>query len=155
MSVSVLFTDENQYGSAELEELLVALIDTAARLEDVQDGEVSISFVNDQEIQEINKTYRMKDQPTDVLSFPMYEADEEEIEVTDLDEPLLLGDIVISIPRAKDQAEEYGHSFERELGFLTIHGFLHLLGYDHGTEQEEKEMFDRQEEILKQHGLIR
>ncbi|WP_372637734.1 rRNA maturation RNase YbeY, partial [Cohnella sp.] len=67
----------------------------------------------------------------------------------------LLGDIVISVPRAEAQAAEYGHSFERELGFLFVHGFLHLLGYDHGDEEEEKEMFSKQEEVLREAGLVR
>lgn len=155
MSVTVQFIDEHEYLKTENQTMLSDLLQTAAKLEDVEDGEVCITFVNNPEIQELNQTYRGKNEPTDVLSFPMYEADEEEIEVADEDEPLLLGDIVISIPRAQEQAEEYGHSFERELGFLAVHGFLHLLGYDHGTDEEEKLMFSKQEEILKQHGLIR
>lgn len=155
MSVTVQFIDEHEYLKTENQTMLSDLLQTAAKLEDVEDGEVCITFVNNPEIQELNHTYRGKNEPTDVLSFPMYEADEEEIEVADEDEPLLLGDIVISIPRAQEQAEEYGHSFERELGFLAVHGFLHLLGYDHGTDEEEKLMFSKQEEILKQHGLIR
>lgn len=153
--ITVQFIDEQSFVSPEIEKLLTDLLQTAAQSEAVEEGEVCLTFVDNAEIQELNQTYRGKNQPTDVLSFPMYEADEEEIEVADEEEPLLLGDIVISIPRAKEQAVEYGHSFERELGFLTVHGFLHLLGYDHGTEEEEKSMFAKQEDILAQHGLIR
>lgn len=155
MSITVHFLDEHQYISQSDMELLQSLIETAAKKEELEEGEISVTFVNDEEIQEINKTYRDKDQPTDVLSFPMYEADETEIEVFDEEEPLLLGDIIISVPRAQKQAEEFGHSVEREVGFLLVHGFLHLLGYDHGNEEEEQKMFGRQEEILTEHGLIR
>ena len=155
MNLHVEFLDEQAYLKEEQIKLLEALLTTAARMEELEEGEVSITFVDDQEIQEINKTYRGKDQPTDVLSFPMYEADEEEIEVVDEEEPLLLGDIIVSIPRAKEQAEEYQHSFERELGFLVVHGFLHLLGYDHESEEDEQKMMTRQEEILSEHGLVR
>ena len=155
MSITVQFLDEHQYVDQKTYDLLQALLETAAKVEELIEGEVSVTFVDDDEIQEINKTYRDKDQPTDVLSFPMYEADEVDIEVDDENEPLLLGDIIISIPRARVQAEEYEHSFEREVGFLAVHGFLHLLGYDHENEELEKEMFAKQEDILQQHGLVR
>lgn len=155
MKLEVHFLDEHEYVTQEQIELINALLNTAAEAEGLEEGEVSITFVNNEEIQALNRDYREKDQPTDVLSFPMYEADEEEIEVFDADEPLMLGDIIISIPRTKEQAEEYNHSFERELGFLAVHGFLHLLGYDHENEEMEKEMFSRQEEILSKHGLVR
>jgi len=155
VKLEVHFLDEHEYVTQEQIELINALLNTAAEAEGLEEGEVSITFVNNEEIQALNRDYREKDQPTDVLSFPMYEADEEEIEVFDADEPLMLGDIIISIPRTKEQAEEYNHSFERELGFLAVHGFLHLLGYDHENEEMEKEMFSRQEEILSKHGLVR
>lgn len=155
MNLTVHFLDEHQFIEETTLKLLHDLLETAAKVEEVEEGEVSVTFVTDEEIQEINRTYRDKDQPTDVLSFPMYEADEVEIEVADEEEPLLLGDIIISIPRAKAQAEEYGHSFDRELGFLLVHGFLHLIGYDHDHEEAEQAMFAKQEEILSQHQLIR
>lgn len=154
MSISVHFSDDHQFLNHEVEANLLALLQTAATMEELSDGEISVTFVDNEEIQELNRTYRDKNQPTDVLSFPMYEPDQVEIETFD-DEPLLLGDIIISIPRAKEQALEYNHSFERELGFLLVHGFLHLLGYDHGDEVAEQEMFSRQEEILTKHGLDR
>ncbi|MBE3596631.1 MAG: rRNA maturation RNase YbeY [Hydrogenibacillus sp.] len=106
------------------------------------EGEVSVLFVGDAEIRRLNREFRNVDRPTDVLSFP-------------LDEPGMLGDIVISIPRARAQAEEYGHSFERELYFLLVHGFYHLLGYDHRTEAEEKAMFAKQEALLQAFRIVR
>lgn len=122
--------------------------------ENKENYEVSISFVNDEEIQDLNNEYRGINNPTDVLSFPMMEFEEED-ENTDTDEQfeyieeeLPLGDIVISMDRTKAQAEEYGHSFERELSFLLVHGMLHLLGYDHEEEKDEKIMMKIQEEIL-------
>jgi len=122
--------------------------------ENEENYEVSISFVNDEEIQDLNKEYRGIDNATDVLSFPMmeFEDEDENIETGEafeyIEEELPLGDIVISMDRAKAQAEEYGHSFERELAFLLVHGMLHLLGYDHDEEKDEKVMLKAQEEIL-------
>ena len=117
------------------------------------DVEVSISIVDNDEIHEINCKFRNIDKATDVLSFPMidFEAGEE----PDTDETIMLGDIIISIERAVSQAEEYGHSIERELGFLTAHSMLHLLGYDHMEPEEEKVMFFKQKEILENIGLRR
>lgn len=124
------------------------------------DAEISVMFVDNNEIHELNKIHRGIDRATDVLSFPMFEYDEdgniieEFADFSDNDE-LVLGDIVISLERAKEQAEEYGHSFEREVGFLTVHSMLHLLGYDHLTDEEEAEMFGYQNEILNEMGLKR
>ncbi|MBU8916491.1 rRNA maturation RNase YbeY [Bacillus sp. FJAT-29953] len=118
-------------------------------------SEVSVTFVTNQRIQEINLEYRDKDAPTDVISFAMEELGEGEIEIEGAEMPRVLGDIIISVPKAMEQAEEYGHPFVRELGFLAVHGFLHLLGYDHMTEEEEKEMFSLQKEILNEYGLTR
>ncbi|MCY9323018.1 rRNA maturation RNase YbeY [Bacillus haynesii] len=137
---------------AEIEKLL----QFAAAEEGVADGaEVSVTIVNNEEIQKINKEYRGKDYPTDVISFAFEEDGEGEIEIIGADMPPVLGDIIISVDKAQEQAEEYGHSLMRELGFLTVHGFLHLLGYDHMTEEEEKEMFTKQKEILNRYGLSR
>lgn len=127
----------------------------AAETENVSDAEVSVTFVTNEIIQEINKEYRGKDTPTDVISFAMEELGEGEQEIVGANEPRMLGDIVISLDRTKEQAADYGHSFERELGFLAVHGFLHLLGYDHMTEEEEKEMFAKQENILSSLGIKR
>jgi probable rRNA maturation factor len=132
------------------------VITFAARNQKVEtNSEVSITFVSNDRIQEINREYRDKDKPTDVISFAMEELGEGEVELIGADMPRVLGDIIISIPKAIEQAEEYGHSFIRELGFLAVHGFLHLLGYDHMTEKDEKEMFTLQKEILDEYGLER
>ncbi|EGQ2911451.1 rRNA maturation RNase YbeY [Staphylococcus pseudintermedius] len=117
-----------------------------------EDAELSVTFVDKAEIQEINRDYRQKDKVTDVISFAF---EEEEDIFEGMDVPRVLGDIIICTDVAAVQAEQYGHSFERELGFLALHGFLHLLGYDHMTEEDEKVMFGRQKDILNQFGLTR
>ena len=122
--------------------------------------EVSITFVDNKRIQEINKVHRLIDKPTDVLSFPMLAFLNGEIVNTlgDFDKDtnlLLLGDIVLSMEMAKLQSQEFGHSFEREIAFLISHGVYHLLGYDHMDEKTEKEMLEKQEQVLKKIGLIR
>ena len=117
------------------------------------DAELSVTFVDNGEIKRLNSEYRNIDRETDVLSFPLYESGEIEIEDG---ERAALGDVVISLEKAEAQAKEYGHSFEREVAFLTVHSVLHLLGYDHElSEEDEKEMFGRQEEILKKMKLGR
>ncbi|ETI67002.1 MULTISPECIES: rRNA maturation RNase YbeY [Neobacillus] len=132
------------------------VLNFAANKQNVEiNSEVSVTFVSNERIQEINREYRMKDAPTDVISFAMEELGEGEIEITGNQLPRVLGDIIISVPKTKEQAEEYGHSFIRELGFLAVHGFLHLLGYDHMSEDEEREMFTLQKEILNEYGLTR
>ncbi|WP_018923721.1 rRNA maturation RNase YbeY [Salsuginibacillus kocurii] len=147
--------DETNTLEEQITTLVADLLKHCCAYEKVPSGsELSVTFVSDESIQELNWTYREKDAPTDVLSFALNEGEEEALNV-DQDIPDLLGDIVISVPRAKQQAEEYGHSFERELGFLAVHGFLHLLGYDHETEAEEKEMFARQKDILEAYNLGR
>ncbi|KIQ94783.1 putative rRNA maturation factor [Anoxybacillus thermarum] len=150
------FMDETNEMTEEQVELIEKLLQHAAKEENVPDGaEVSITFVDNEKIREMNRDYRGKDQPTDVISFALEEMGEEEIEIVGVDVPPVLGDIIISVPKAREQAEQYGHSFMRELGFLAVHGFLHLLGYDHETEEEEKEMFTKQEQLLQQFGLTR
>jgi probable rRNA maturation factor len=127
----------------------------AGKLSVEQHSEVSITFVTNDRIQEINREYRDKDAPTDVISFAMEELGEGEVEMVGGNMPRILGDIIISVPKAEEQAKEYGHTFDRELGFLALHGFLHLMGYDHMTQEEEKEMFTLQKEILNDYGLSR
>lgn len=116
------------------------------------DAEVSVTFCDGPYIRELNATYREKDAETDVLSFPMYEADEE----VPLDgEAVLLGDIVLNLDRAGTQAAELGHSTLREVAFLTVHSTLHLLGYDHElSEEDEEDMCRRQREIMKDLVII-
>lgn len=123
-----------------------------------RDAEISVMFTDNEGIRVLNAQHRGIDRATDVLSFPMLEYDDDgEMfdDPGDIEDELCLGDIVISLERAAEQAEEYGHSFEREVGFLTVHSMLHLLGYDHMTEEEEKEMFGFQKEILAEMGLER
>ncbi|HIT88505.1 MAG TPA: rRNA maturation RNase YbeY [Candidatus Coprocola pullicola] len=120
-----------------------------------QKCEISVSIVTEEEIQKINKTFRNVDSPTDVLSFPQLTFEEGEIAQVNEKDEIILGDIIISIERAKKQSEEYGHSLEREIAFLTVHSMLHLLGYDHMQKEEEKEMFFKQEQILQQAGFFR
>lgn len=115
-------------------------------------AEVSVTFTDNEGIHALNREYRNVDRPTDVLSFPLSDGEDYD---TDGD-AVLLGDIVISLERAQTQAEEYGHSFEREVAFLTVHSMLHLLGYDHETSPEdERDMFARQGEILISAGMTR
>lgn len=156
MSLEIDFLDEiNELSEHELNEI-EKLLNYAAKKENVQEGsELSVTFVSNERIQEINREYRDKDRPTDVISFALEEMGEGEMEIVGEDIPRILGDIIISIPTAREQAQEYNHSFMRELGFLAVHGLLHLLGYDHMNEQDEKRMFDRQKEILDGFGLGR
>ncbi len=119
-------------------------------------AEVSVSFVDNAEIHELNREYREKDRPTDVLSFPMWEAEDIEEGNYEDGHAVMLGDIVLSVEKAQAQAEEYGHSLRRELAFLSVHSTLHLLGYDHETsEEDEKYMNEKQEEILIKIGVPR
>ena len=156
MVLQIDFNDETDKLSETDMKLIENLLQYAAIEEQIEDGsEVSITFVTNKDIQEINKTYRGKDQPTDVISFAMEELGEGEVEINFTDMPRVLGDIIISVEKAQEQAEEYGHDFDRELGFLALHGFLHLLGYDHMNEEDEKQMFSRQKELLEGYGLER
>ncbi|HHV43694.1 MAG TPA: rRNA maturation RNase YbeY [Firmicutes bacterium] len=130
---------------------ITAVAQTAFRLCDITAGEVTILFVEAEEGALLNRNYRGKEGPTDVLSFPVDPA-----EVTFLDpEERPLGDIVICYPRALEQAQEYGHSILRELCFLTVHGCLHLAGYDHQDEMERRRMRAMEETVLKELGLER
>ena len=111
----------------------------------------NIIFVDNDKIQQINRDYRGIDRVTDVITFALME-NMDEVFMEAIDE---LGDVFICINRAIEQASEYGHSIEREIGFLAVHGYLHLIGYDHNTKEEEKEMFALQEEILAKAKLER
>ena len=147
------FSDHTELVKDEWYEQIEKLLNFAKQQEEIsEDAELSITFVDKSEIQEINKMYRDKDKVTDVISFAL---EEDEPDIIGLDIPRVLGDIIICTDVAKEQAESYNHSFERELGFLALHGFLHLLGYDHMTDEDEKEMFGRQDAILNAYGLTR
>jgi probable rRNA maturation factor len=155
--LEIEYNDETGELSENQIQQILELLTLAAEMENItEESELSLTFVTNEKIHQINKEYRGVDRPTDVISFALEESVEEEIEIIGAPSmPRILGDIIISIPKAKEQAMEYGHSFMRELGFLAVHGFLHLLGYDHGTKEEEKEMFTKQEKILTQFGLSR
>lgn len=143
------FHDNTHIITEEYISLLEKIIIYAAEQEQVpSEAEMSVNFVDNHEIQTLNRNYRQIDRPTDVISFALQDPVEGEIDIIGENIPLALGDIVISVDKVNEQAEEYGHSFERELCFLAVHGFLHLLGYDHMNEEDEKEMFQKQERIL-------
>lgn len=112
-------------------------------------AEVSLTFCDDEQIRALNKTWRHKDEPTDVLSFPLWEEEKISAQLP------LLGDIIISLERAEEQAREYGHSVEREILYLYTHGLLHLLGYDHENEQKRQKMRRCEEELLQWVGAER
>ncbi|ADL12161.1 rRNA maturation RNase YbeY [Acetohalobium arabaticum] len=122
-------------------ELITEVVREVEKSEGVKAREVSIALVDNEYIKELNAEYRGLDEPTDVLSFPLGEE--------------MLGDIIISLERAESQAEEYNHSLDREMGFLTVHGMLHLLGYDHKEEEAKEEMRNREEKVLNKLDLER
>ncbi len=134
------------------------VINKCFEVEDLLDKNiyVSILYTTPNEIQEYNKEYRNIDRATDVLSFPMFEKDEvqklkqEKSVATDV-----LGDIIINLSQVKMQADEYGHSFERELAYMLVHGFYHLMGYDHIKEEDKKEMREKEEAILNELNINR
>ncbi|MDN6294109.1 MAG: rRNA maturation RNase YbeY [Alkalibacterium sp.] len=152
-----IYDETNQINEKNKTMMEAILQFSAKKLSIPENAEISISIVENDKIREINKEYRKKDAVTDVISFAL--EDDEDIFMTldalDTDIPRDLGDIFLSYDKAVEQATEYGHSFDRELGFLLVHGFLHLNGYDHMTEADEKEMFALQEEILREYGLTR
>ena len=120
-----------------------------------QNCEVSVSIVSNEEIKRINKQFRKIDKITDVLSFPQLTFEENEIVDINESGEILLGDIIISIEKAKEQSKEFGHSLQREVAFLIAHSMLHLLGYDHMNKDEENEMFSKQKNILENIGIPR
>ena len=140
----------------EFEKLFNDVVKESLRYEEFDlECEVSLSIVSNDEIQEINKQFREIDAPTDVLSFPLLTFEEGEQADVNENNEIMLGDIIISIDKAKAQAEEYGHGLRRELAFLTAHSMLHLMGYDHMEEEEQKEMFKKQDDILNNLGITR
>lgn len=152
--------DETSKVTEQQIEMIRSLLEFAAgKLALPSNAEMSVTLVINSRIQEINREFRHKDQATDVISFALEDEAEGEITINldgdEEDYPLNIGDIIISIEKAAEQAKEYGHSFERELGFLALHGFLHLNGYDHMEPEDEKEMFDLQKQLLEEYGLGR
>ena len=133
----------------DLENIIESVIDECLSVEEMaKDVEVSVSFVDNYEIRELNRDYRNVDAPTDVLSFPMNE---------DFEEPIsnVLGDIVISLERALEQSVEYGHTIEREVAYLTAHSMFHLLGYDHMTDEDKILMREKEKQVMKNLNIFK
>ena len=158
--------DETGQVSEEILKQTQEILEFAAQKTGKENKEMAVTFVSNKRSHELNLEYRDTDRPTDVISLEYkpeldIAVDEEDL----LDHPELaemledfdayIGELFISVDKAREQAEEYGHSFEREMGFLAVHGFLHINGYDHYTLEEEAEMFGLQEEILTAYGLTR
>jgi probable rRNA maturation factor len=154
--METIIYDETDKITEDMADWIEDLLNVAAKKLSVEkNAEVSITVVSNEKIREINREYRDKDKVTDVISFAIEDDLLKEFDMEGITIPRDLGDIFISYDKAVEQAEEYGHSVERELGFLMVHGFLHLNGYDHMTDEDEKRMFALQEEILKEYGLKR
>ena len=143
----------------EYEDLINKVLETCFETEKILNKKlyISLTLTTPEQIQKINKEYRNIDNPTDVLSFPMFEKDElkEVLENTENDLEEVLGDIIISVEKIYEQAEEYGHSFERELAYMVVHGFYHLMGEDHMEEQEKQQMRIKEENVLNKLNINR
>ena len=141
------------------EEIIKKVIEECFRVENMLDSKlyVSITLTTPQKIRELNKEYRNIDKETDVLSFPMFEKSEIEskIQNNDFENVDILGDMVISIARVEEQAKEYGHSFERELSYMVVHSFYHLMGYDHIKEEDKEVMRPKEEAVLEKLNIKR
>lgn len=150
MEITINYSNMGYY-SEELEALIRQVLTKVAELQKVPDtAEISVLICDGPVIHELNRTYRDVDAPTDVLSFALNEGEDDVPE-----EESELGDIVINLDRAEEQAREYGHSREREVAYLSVHGFLHILGYDHYDPEEKKAMRAAEEAILSACGLER
>lgn len=132
-------------------ELVKKVLEFGMKKEKLNNTSFNVIIVDNNYIHELNKNYRDIDRETDVITFAL--EDEDSVKLPG--DMRILGDIYISIDKARSQAIEYGHSFEREICFLAVHGFYHLLGYDHMNEEEEKVMFGKQEEVLSEYGVTR
>ena len=143
----------------EYENLVKKVLEECYKEENMEDSKliITVTLTTPDNIQEINKQYRNIDRETDVLSFPMFEKEEIELKIKNrkFDNEDVLGDIVISIERVEEQAKEYGHSFERELSYMLVHGFYHLMGYDHIEEEDKKIMRPKEEKVLSKLNITR
>lgn len=158
MKISILNKQKNIPVNKELREIIKNIIKKAVEIEKIEYSfEVCISLVGNTGIRKLNRHYRNMDKPTDVLSFPIFEASEiKKIPAKNLGNQIIaLGDVVVSLEKAEEQAEEYNHSFEREVGYLVTHGFLHLLGYDHMKKKEKEIMREKEEQIMNMMNLER
>lgn len=157
MNIEIFFSDEQEKLSPpeDIEQLIEQCTRAALEEEEIaEDAQVSVTLVDNEAIREINREHRDIDRATDVLSFPL--GDEDSFDTDPETGAILLGDIVISLERAAEQAKEFGHSFRREVAFLITHSLFHLLGYDHvNGEDEEKLMFGKQEKVLDKLGITR
>ena len=140
--------DENK----EYDEVIKKVLSQCFKEENLENSNlwITVTFTTPRKIQKINKEYRGIEKATDVLSFPMFEKNEldEKIAKKDFENEDILGDIIVSVEKVKEQAIEYGHSFERELSYMIVHGFYHLMGYDHIKEDDKKVMRPKEEKIL-------
>ncbi|HEX3011109.1 MAG TPA: rRNA maturation RNase YbeY [Syntrophomonadaceae bacterium] len=140
----------------DLQQVILNVVNTTAKQVKLpKNSEVSILLVDNGYIQELNFIYRKLNAPTDVLSFAMNELADDEPEYDNTEEVNVLGDIVISLEQAEAQSLDYGHSLSRELGYLVVHGMLHLIGYDHETEEEARGMRNLEEKIMQTEKLER
>ncbi|MBQ9480221.1 MAG: rRNA maturation RNase YbeY [Selenomonadaceae bacterium] len=155
MDITINVEPETIELDEEIKHEIIRAVETMGELYDAANCEVSITVTDDQRIHDLNRQYRGIDRPTDVLSFAFNESDEPEIIFDDEDHIDTLGDIIVSIDRAKAQAIEYGHSFKREIIFLIVHGMLHLLGYDHMEESERLEMEAEQKFVMAELNIPR
>ena len=151
LELNYLDIDENK----EYKDIIKKVLDECFREEKLEGKNLYVNVVltNAQNIKVINKEHRGIDKETDVLSFPMFER--EDLENIQLENEDVLGDMVISIERVEEQAKEYGHSFERELSYMVVHSFYHLLGYDHMNDEDKKEMRKKEENILNKLNITR
>lgn len=153
MEIILSSMPENLEIDVEIVDTVRKAVYTVGELYGLDNAEVSITFTDNEHIHEINRDYRNVDRPTDVISFALNEGDEPEIEGG---APVnVLGDIIISVEKAVEQASDYGHSVEREVAFLTVHGMLHLLGYDHIEEDDRKEMRREEDFVMEKLGISR
>ena len=153
MEIEIRCEPEDLPVSEEEREAVRRAILAVGRLYGAEDAEVSVTLTDDAHIHVINREYRGVDRPTDVISFALTES--EEPEIIGGEEHELLGDLIISLERMRAQAAEYGHTELRELSFLTVHGMLHLLGYDHMEEEERLEMEEEQRRVMEELGITR
>ncbi len=145
--------------NSKYEEIIKKVVEQCFKEENMEDSKlyISITLTTPEHIHEINKQYRNVDRATDVLSFPMFEKEEidNKIAQKDFEYEDVLGDIVISIEQVEKQAKEYGHSFEREFAYMLVHGFYHLMGYDHIKEEDKVIMRPKEEKVLEKLGIRR